>query len=75
MYFARIIPGASPKVYPIDGHLLPRAWGFCSYHRGACAIDTTEVRAVRSARAQLRRMQLQRLLSGEHSAQRPEVMA
>lgn len=75
MYMARIVPGEKPKVYAIDGHLLPRAWGFCSYHRGAVAIDTTEVRAVRAARAQLRRMQLQRLLSGEHSVRQQGAMA
>lgn len=75
MFLARLVPGSPPQVFPLHGHLLPRAWGFCSYHRGACAIDTTAVRAVRSARAQLRRMQLERILSGEHVVQRPEVMA
>lgn len=75
MFFARIVPGESPQVYPIDGHMFPRAWGFVAFKRGACAVDVTAVLAVRSARAQLRRMELQRIMSGEHVAQRPEVMA
>lgn len=69
MFLARLVPGEATKLYIVDGHLLPRAWGFCSYLRGACAIDTTEVRAVRAARAQLRIMQLQRIFSGENTRQ------
>jgi hypothetical protein len=62
MFLARILSGGKPEVYPLDGALItaPRAWAFCSYRRGACAIHYTEVLAVRTARRKLYEQPVQR---------------
>lgn len=55
MYLARVMPGVSPRVYPLIGALhFPRAWRFVSYRKGAAAIGETSTAALVAARKELR---------------------
>lgn len=51
MFLARVVPGRKPEVFRLTGALFiqPKAWAFCSYRRGACAIGYTQELALRAA--------------------------
>lgn len=55
MYLARVMPGITPRVYPLVGSIyFPRAWKFVSYRKGAAAIGETQTAAIVAARKELR---------------------
>lgn len=57
MFFARVVPGRKAEVFSLTGALIiqPRAWQFCSYRKGACAIGYTKDLALQAAWRQLDR--------------------
>lgn len=55
MFFARIVAGSKPEVYPLSGALFlePKSWLFESYRRGACAFGYTKADALFRAKRRL----------------------
>jgi hypothetical protein len=55
MFLARIVPGRKAEVFALTGALFiqPRAWLFCSYRQGSCAIAYTRDEALQAAKRKI----------------------
>lgn len=50
-YLARVMNGHL-EVYPLQGYVMPKAWTFLSYERGAAAVNNDRDQAIVQARAE-----------------------